>query len=626
MSTRWGGFLDRIDGFDAQFFGIAPREAASMDPQQRLLMEVTWEALEHAGYSPASLAGSATGVFVGICGSDYFQLQMMANDPAAIDAYLATGVSHSVASGRLSYFLGLNGPSLSVDTACSSSLVAVHLAAQSLRGGECRLALAGGVSLMMLPEATMTLSKAQMMASDGRCKAFDKRANGFVRAEGCGMVALKRLSDAVADGDHVIAVILGDACNQDGRSNGLTAPNGPSQEAVIRQALERAGVAAAAVGYVETHGTGTALGDPIEVQALGNVLCAGRGAAAPLVIGSVKTNIGHLEAAAGVAGLIKAALCVERGRIPAHLHFATPSPHIPWEQYALRVPTQSGAWEATPRIAGVSSFGFSGTNAHVIVSAAPARAAAAGASTPLLVLSAKEPAALTALAGRFAAHLAAQPGEALADVCATAAVGRAHFAQRLAVMGATHEAVAASLRGFAAGTAGAGVQQGTAPGPDAVRPAFLFTGQGAQHAGMGRALYATQPVFRAALDRCAAAVGGCWSGRCWRCCLRRRRPAGLAAPDAYTQPALFALEWALAELWRVWGVRRRRCWATAWGNTWRRVSPGCWSRRTAARLMAERGRLMQALPAGGAMRRWRRREARWRGWWRGTPRRWGSRR
>ncbi|HXA15308.1 MAG TPA: polyketide synthase, partial [Opitutaceae bacterium] len=320
MSTRWGGFLQGIDYFDTRFFGISPREAAWMDPQQRLLLEVTWEALEAAGQAPDRLAGSDTGVFVGISTNDYAMLQLKHGAIKLIDAYAGTGSSASVASGRLSYLLGLQGPCISVDTACSSSLVAVHLACQSLRTGECRLALAGGVNVILSPEVTINFSKARMMAADGRCKTFDAAADGYVRGEGCGMVVLKRYTDAVASGDDILAVIPGSAVNQDGRSGGLTVPNGPAQESVIRRALKNAGIKPDQVSYIEAHGTGTSLGDPIEIGALGAVFGSDRNGHGRLNVGSVKTNIGHLEAAAGIAGLIKVVLALRRAEIPPHLH------------------------------------------------------------------------------------------------------------------------------------------------------------------------------------------------------------------------------------------------------------------------------------------------------------------
>ncbi len=347
IATSFGAFLDQVDLFEPQFFEIAPREALTMDPQQRLLLEVGWEALENAGQSPVKLHHTRTGVYIGVCSNDYSQLLLEAENPALVDMYYASGIAHSIASGRLSYVLGLQGPSISVDTACSSSLVAVHLACQGLRNGECRLALAGGVNVILSPEIFSALSRARMLAADGKCKTFDAAADGFVRGEGCGMLVLKRLEDAVADGDRILAVIRGSAVNQDGPSSGLTAPNGPSQESVIRDALANAAVSPQDVSYIETHGTGTSLGDPIEVQALGAVFGPGREAATPLLIGSLKTNVGHLEAAAGVSGLIKVVLSLQHQEIPRHLHFHQPSPHIPWDRLPVRVTSERESWTSS---------------------------------------------------------------------------------------------------------------------------------------------------------------------------------------------------------------------------------------------------------------------------------------
>ena len=372
IATRNGGFLERIDAFDPEFFGITPREAAGMDPQQRMVLEVCWEALESAGQSPKGLEGSATGVFIGAAASDYAYLQLQAGDPNLLDAHFASGMAHSVLSGRVAYLLGLQGPALTIDTACSSSLVAVHTACQSLRARDCRLALAGGVNLILSPDIFIALSRARMLAPDGRCKTFDAAADGFARGEGCAIVALKRFDDAVADGDRVLAVIRGAAVNQDGPSSGLTAPNGTAQEAVIRAALDQANLTPDAVGYIEAHGTGTELGDPLEARALGAVFASGR--SQPLLIGSVKTNLGHLEGAAGVIGLVKTILSLRHGVVPAHLHLTKPSAHIAWEDLNLTVSPKAVAFPEINgrRIAGVSSFGFSGTNAHVIIEAPPA--------------------------------------------------------------------------------------------------------------------------------------------------------------------------------------------------------------------------------------------------------------
>ncbi|PYQ43879.1 MAG: short-chain dehydrogenase, partial [Acidobacteria bacterium] len=373
MYTRRGGFVKAVDQFDPHFFAMSPREAVNLDPQQRMLLELSWEALERAGQAPETLMGSRTGVFVGISTCDYGFMQIHQGGATAINAYFGTGSAASAAAGRLSYVLGLQGPCLALDTACSSSLVTVHLACQSLRNRECRTALAAGVNLMLRPEITIGFCRARMLAADGLCKTFDAAADGYVRGEGCGVVVLKRLSDALAERDPILAVIRGSAVNQDGRSGGLTVPNGPAQEALIREALTMAAVAPSEVGYVEAHGTGTSLGDPIEVRALGAVLREGRSSDRPLILGSVKTNVGHLESAAGIAGLIKVVLSLQHGQIPPHLHFKQPNPNISLHDIPAVVPVELMPWPAPydRRIAGLSSFGFTGTNAHLLVEQAP---------------------------------------------------------------------------------------------------------------------------------------------------------------------------------------------------------------------------------------------------------------
>ena len=462
MSTRYGGFIEQFDEFDPHFFGISPREAVSLDPQQRLLLEVSWEALENAALAPDKLT-TKTGVFIGIYGMDY--LQLLTRGDAEIDAYLSTGNSHSAASGRLSYLLGLQGPSLAVDTACSSSLVAVHLAVMSLRNGECDLALTGGTHRILSPELSMAFSKARMLAPDGRCKTFDATADGFVRGEGCGIIVLKRLSDARRDGDNILALIRGSAVNQDGRTSGLTVPNGPSQQAVIRQALENGGVEPSQVSYIEAHGTGTSLGDPIEVGALGAVFGQ---RSDKLLIGSLKTNMGHLEAAAGIGSLIKVVLSLQHGEIPPHLHFNNPPPYIACDELPISVPTELTSWPPPPsilgaggaisdddkdksRIAGVSSFGLTGTNAHLVLEEAPLSANAAQSASQsierplhLLTLSAKTETALTDLLSRYEKQLTkdtswlvnAPTGH---DICFTANTGRAHFYHRLAIIASSKD-------------------------------------------------------------------------------------------------------------------------------------------------------------------------------------------
>lgn len=448
---RRGGFVPHLWDFDAAFFRIAPREALTLDPQQRLLLEVGWEALEQGAIAPDSLNGSKTGVFVGICGIDYWH-QLLSQSAESIDAYLSTGNSHSVAAGRLSYLLGLSGPSMAVDTACSSSLVAVHLACQSLRQGECDLALAGGVNRLLSPQASLNFARAKMLSPDGQCRSFDAAANGFVRAEGAGMVVLKRLREAERDGDRIWAVILGSATNHDGRTSGLTVPHGPAQQALIQQALEASRLTPDAVGYLEAHGTGTALGDPIEVNALGAVFGHSHRPDQPLLLGSVKSNIGHLEAAAGIAGILKVALALHHNQIPGNLHFQTPNPHIPWMEVPLRVVDALQPWPKpdTRRVAGVSAFGFNGTNAHVVLAESPAPQAAV--ATPdqagVLVMSARTEGALHQLAERYQRWLAQNPTVPFGNLCATAATGRSHLAFRCAIVATSVADLQAPLTAF----------------------------------------------------------------------------------------------------------------------------------------------------------------------------------
>lgn len=608
MATRWGGFLEQIDQFDARFFGIAPREAVSLDPQQRILMEVVWEAIEHSGLPPDRLIGSRTGVFVGICTGDYYQRVLQGN-PDNFDAYLVSGSAPSMAAGRISYLLGLQGPSFVLDTACSSSLVAVHVACQSLKSGECDMVLAGGVSLILNPEPTIGLSKAGMLSPDGRCRSFDADANGFVRGEGCGVIVLKRLSDAEANGDNILAIIRGSAVNQDGRSSGITVPNGPAQEALIRQALEKSRVKPADVDYVETHGTATKLGDPIEVRALGTVLSQDRLMQNPVRIGSVKTNFGHLEMCAGIAGFIKVVLALQHEEIPPHLHLNRLNPYIEWDRFPVIVPTRNTPWPVGERrrIAGVSSFGFSGTNAHVILEEAPPQPSAARTELPfnIFTLSAKSEPALQELAARYEKDLERNPSRSLSDVSYTANTGRSHFAYRLAVVSHATERIQQALATVKTKCSAADVQTGrcnpTSP-PDVV---FLFTGQGSQYIDMGRDLYAVHPIFRAALDRCGEILAPYLE----RPLLSVLYPGSDSAQyselllnqTAFTQPALFAVEYALAELWRSWGVQPAAVLGHSLGEFAAACVAGAFSLEDGLRLVAERGRLMQALPTGGAM-------------------------
>jgi acyl transferase domain-containing protein len=609
MYARSGGFLPDVDRFDPQFFGITPREAVTMDPQQRLLLEVCWEALEDAAQAPPALTGSRTGVFVGITTNDYAHL-VGASGAASLDAYAMTGNALNFAAGRLSYVLGLQGPSLSVDTACSSSLVAVHLGCQSLRTGESRMAIAAGVNLILRPEPNVVLSRARMLARDGRCKTFDAEADGYVRGEGCGVVVLKRLSDAAADGDRVLAVIRASAVNQDGPSSGLTVPNGPAQQALLREALAQAGANPADVDYIEAHGTGTALGDPIEVRALGEVFGRGRPSERALRIGAVKTNFGHLESAAGVAGLMKVVLALQHGEIPPHLHLRQLNPNISLAEIPATIPTAVEPWptKAGARLAGVSSFGASGTNAHVLIEQAPEPAAAVRAAERprhLLAISARSAAALNALVERYRRYLDGRDAAFVADACFTANTRRGHFAHRLAVHGESADELRRALCAFAArgdeptSAETSGAVHGVAAASARPKVAFLFTGQGAQSAGMGRELYETEPTFRAALDRSAAILATelehplldvLYGGAQTR-----------LHETAYTQPALFAIEYALAEVWRSWGVQPSAVMGHSVGEYVGACVAGALSLEDALRLVALRGRLMQSLPGGGAM-------------------------
>ena len=603
MYTRNGAFLDRVDLFDPQFFGIAPREGIGMDPQQRLLLEVAWEALEHSGIAPDKLSGSRTGVFVGLCTSDYADLQLRSLDVTKLDAYHASGIAHSIASGRLSYVLGLQGPCMTVDTACSSSLVAIHLACQSLRGRECNMALAGGVNIILSPDMFIALSKASMLAPDGRCKTFDVSADGYARGEGCGVVVLKRLTDAYADGDTILALIRGSAINQDGPSSGLTAPNGPSQTSVIRDALTNAGVRADEVSYVETHGTGTSLGDPIEVQALAAAYCDSRPPDRPLLIGALKSNIGHLEGAAGVAGLIKLVLAMQHRQIPPSLHVHRPNPFIPWEDLAVKVTTQPTQWELAgkSRLAGLSSFGFSGTNAHIVVQEAPLPAGApTGLERPLhlLALSATCDEALHALADRYQQEWPAHTGEGLENVCYTANSGRAHWRHRAAILAGSMQQMGEKLGQFTAGSPPAGVYKGHTENSERLKIAFLFTGQGSQYVGMGRELYQTQPAFRRILDQCDEIL----RDELHPGLLSVLFPeAGQTSPldeTAYTQPALFVLEYALSQLWMSWGIQPGAVMGHSVGEYVAACVAGVFSLEDGLKLIKTRGRLMQNCEPG----------------------------
>jgi len=607
MNTRWGGFLGQVDQFDPNFFGISPREASRMDPQQRLLLEVTWEALQDAGAVPERLIGTQVGVFIGIATNDYGRLQW--NDLERIDAYAGTGNALSIAANRISYLFDFRGPSLAIDTACSSSLVAVHLACCSLRNGESTLALAGGVNLILSPAIAINFTKAGAMAPDGRCKAFDARANGYVRSEGAGVVVLKPLSIALADGDPIYAVIRGSAVNQDGRSNGLMAPNPLAQEAVLREAYRQAAVSPGKVQYVEAHGTGTLLGDPIEAKALGTVLGVERVPGRPCALGSVKTNLGHLEAAAGIAGLIKVALALRHREIPPSLHFDKPNPHIPFDELPLRVQTTLVPWptESGPALAGVSSFGFGGTNAHVVLEEASTAitgmpAAERKIGTHLLPLSARSPDALQSLARAYKTFLATPEAAAsLPDICYTASVRLSHHDYRLAVTGDSPAQLMESLDAFLRGEARPGLSSGRRLSARRRKLAFVFPGQGSQWFGMGRRLLAQEAVFREVIERCDRAMRpyGDWS-----------LLAELTATDAarsrlneidIVQPALFAIQIALAALWRSWGVEPQAVVGHSLGEVAAAYVAGALSLDDGVRVICHRSRLFKRTIGHGAM-------------------------
>ncbi|GAB6041227.1 SDR family NAD(P)-dependent oxidoreductase [Endothiovibrio diazotrophicus] len=610
--TRSGAFLREIDRFDPSFFDISPRDALSLDPQQRLLLEVSWEALENAALAPSRLRGSRTGVFMGLFMLDYGELDFWQGGASKVDAYNSLGILRGMAAGRLAYLLDLHGPAMQVDTACSSSLLAVHLACQSLRLGESEVALAGGVNLTLAAEVLAGLCKMKAAAVDGRCKSFDAAADGYGRGEGCGVVVLKRLSTARADGDRVLAVIRGSAASHDGRSNGLTAPNGLAQELVIREALANARVEPQRIQYVEAHGTGTPLGDPIEISALSNVLCQQRGDGEPLHIGTVKSNMGHLESAAGMPALIKTVLALQHGQIPPNLHFNTPNPRIPWDDLPIRVPVALTRWPeagSAGRLAGINSFGMTGTNVHLIVEEAvgalPRDDQPLDGERPLqlLALSAKDEAALKALAARYRDHLDGHPEIDLADLCFTANSGRDHFAQRLAVTASSPAQLRDELAAYAAGAASTGWRRGCAAlnAPEVV---FLFTGQGAQYPNMGRELYRSSPLFRRVLERCNEIL----LPELEVPLLDLLYPADDADPatslldeTAYTQPALFALEYALAQLWRSWGIQPAAVMGHSVGEYVAACVAGVFSLEEGLKLIAARGRLMQGLTERGGM-------------------------
>ncbi|HZM70373.1 MAG TPA: SDR family oxidoreductase [Candidatus Cryosericum sp.] len=607
--SRFGGFVRDVGAFDADFFRVSPREAARMDPQQRLLLDVAWDAFEDAGLVPDRLAGSRTGVFIGACASDYNSLQLYRDDKERIDIYSIAGGASAVLSGRVSYIFDLHGPSLTLDTACSSSLVAIYLAMQSLRTGDCGVALAGGVNLVLSPELSIGFSSARMLAPDGRCKAFDTRADGFVRSDGVGLVVLKRLSQAIADGDPIYALIRGGAINNDGQGSGMMMPNQKRQEAVVRRAYEDAGVLPSEIDYVEAHGTGTGVGDPIEAQALGAVLREGRSEEQPCLLGSVKTNIGHSEGAAGAAGVIKTALSLKHRLIPPSLHVTSLSPKIPWKDLLLTVPSQVTPWPQRPwpATAGVSSFGISGTNVHLVLSEAPespAPRAEAGESTSapfILPLSAHTKESLDLLARSYRAFLAPESVNGgtvlpdLDDICFTAGVRRGHHRHRAAFVGADRKGLVEQIDAFLAGETPLPAVSEEAP-----KLVFVFSGQGSQWLGMGRKLAERHPEFRASLEACDRAIRLHADWSLLEELAADEKGSRLDRVDVI-QPTIFAMQVSLAALWRSFGIEPDAVVGQSLGEIAAAVVAGALSLEDGARVICERSRLVRGVGGKGAM-------------------------
>jgi len=607
MYPRGGGFINDVAEFDAEFFSISPKEALALDPQQRLLLEISWSALENARIIPESLARSNTGVFVGIISSEYQELLAKSVQRGGVETHIATGNYSSTAAGRLSYTYGLQGPALAVDTACSSSLVALHLACESLKYGECDQAIVAGVNVLAGPDGFIYFSRMRALAPDSHCKTFDAAADGYARGEGCGVLIIKRLSDAITANDNVLAVIRGSAINQDGRSSSLTAPNGIAQEALIRQALANADVEPAMVSYIEAHGTGTALGDPIEVNSLGTVYSIGRDKNKPLIIGSVKTNLGHLEAAAGVAGLIKTVLAMQHKQIPAHLNYNALNPIISLDIIPASIPEKLQDWKYSTNnlIAGISAFGFSGTNAHVILESLdnsdkkPISEFSAKKTQQLLCLSAKSQQALYALIALYIEDTLNDSCN-LEDICYSAVITRSQFDERIAVVAATVEEVKQRLDSWMMKGESVGVVAGVVR-KNSLNTAILFSGQGSQYTGMSKELYDTSSIFKRYLDTCAEILEKNNYLDKQLLSILWGDDSNLIDETKYTQPALFALEYSLYQLWRSLGITPNVVMGHSVGEYVAACVAGVFSLEDGLRLISKRAALMQALPQNGAM-------------------------
>ena len=620
--SRWGGFIEQIDEFEPECFGISPREAAHMDPQQRLLLELAWEALEDAGLPLGQVAGSRTGVFVGISTCDYAQIQSSAMNKLHLTAFSALGSTSTIAANRLSFCLDLRGPSFAIDTACSSSLVAVDRAVRSIWSEECELALAAGVNVITSPDAFISFSAASMLSPEGRCKTFDAAADGFVRAEGGGIVLLKPLKDALRDGDRIYALLLSSGLNQDGRSGSITVPNRTAQETLLRSVYQKTGIDPGRVHYVEAHGTGTPVGDPIEAQALGTIFSAKRPKDRPLMVGSVKTNIGHLEAASGIVGLIKLALVVKHRVIPPNLHFTAPNPNIPFEKFNLRIPTSRQPWppeRTEPAVGGVNSFGFGGTNAHVVVSEFRAEeipdssysGKRAGSLTfsekhserhrPLsLPLTARSEGSLRKLAASFVDFLGSpqRNSSSFQDICFSASQRRTFYVHRLAVVASSKREAGDQLQAFLSGHPPTGMSAGER-GADPLKVVFVFSGQGTQWARMGRELFAKEPVFRKAIERCDDLLRG--NGFGWSIVEELCEDTDRIDRTAIAQPAIFALQVGLLRLWHSWGVVPEAVVGHSVGEVAAAYAAGIYSLEDASRLVFHRGRAMDLAQPGGRM-------------------------